>query len=719
MKQKTKELLELSIHDALSNLSTIADMDVNLKTPLGFVKKNKVVIQNEEFSYKTIDWVIPEDAEDLIDNIKETYLVVLNYLKEIYEKDFIDWNDYRCKKGIEAIIVIAADAASTIDKYIKLLPKQPNIESITKSQEYKNLQDFYINNIQKKFKAAPEGEEAWSENWEENDNSLLLDIDRSGLKDFETLKKDKEYEIFYLVNDEEKPFFNLDSINNIKAFCDYDELGKVKIEEDPLIKIRSFVDKDFQIAAHQIIEKAKEHITEYFHLELFKKSEDSLIKLVNKTIYALFLAANKDNLIERTAYKNSMEYFYDFQKFLRDTLASEEYKKMLTYQDVIENKMAKKIIHLVFSLVMGLFTKTSSIKQEMVGFIHFLKRKGEEKRKFKYPSKMSIWNKIIEMDESIDVILQTYPNGPMLKLLDVLREEEKKGFDPILQDNTPQRLFQVENKNKKIQFLRLASPTKQTTLSRADVIDEFKCLIRNLKNDEKYLIFNFQDRTSFKEFARCKALDDMQKRAEFKSNLSIVSFSKNTPFYYQTGPYLAINKFEEFKKVFKENLFSENAGYKVSQEYSKIIDRLFDFVHKHFFFSKNVLSRKNKLDFIEVFYQFFILKIIEIEKPTIVSFICKDAVDISTLVSSSFYSFLKIIRSNTWSKENEDFLAWLIYSPALLIRERKIDTQRLNRMISMLNAIDMEMLVRSNKILREMSDIYDPSFLKSIEIIEH
>ena len=53
MKQKTKELLELSIYDAISNLSTIADMEIDLKTPLGFVKKNKLVIQDEEFSYKS------------------------------------------------------------------------------------------------------------------------------------------------------------------------------------------------------------------------------------------------------------------------------------------------------------------------------------------------------------------------------------------------------------------------------------------------------------------------------------------------------------------------------------------------------------------------------------------------------------------------------------------------------------------------------------------
>ena len=55
-------------------------------------------------------------------------------------------------------------------------------------------------------------------------------------------------------------------------------------------------------------------------------------------------------------------------------------------------------------------------------------------------------------------------------------------------------------------------------------------------------------------------------------------------------------------------------------------------------------------------------------------------------------------------------------SNALLIRERAVNNLRLIRASSSLNAFDMEMLVAHSRIKKDISSLYDPSFLKSIKI---
>ena len=87
--------------------------------------------------------------------------------------------------------------------------------------------------------------------------------------------------------------------------------------------------------------------------------------------------------------------------------------------------------------------------------------------------------------------------------------------------------------------------------------------------------------------------------------------------------------------------------------------------------------------------------------------------------SASFYAFLKLIKNQSFTKENDNYFRWLAYAPALLIRERSVNSIVLTRTISSLNTVDMEMLSRHKQILKTLSSLYDPIFLKSLKIIEH
>jgi len=718
LKQKAKEILDLTINDALANLSALAEMKIDIKEPIGMVKKHKIVIQDEEFNYKTIDWFIKDNAEELIDNVKETYQTLYDYIKEVYEKNYIDWDNPKTRKGLQAIMVMSAEAANKIDQYLDLLPKQPTLEKIQDCFEYKQLKDLYLEKISKKFSEELEGKEPWSEQWQENEKSLLLDVEQSGLKDFEMLKKDEQYELFYLVDEENKPFLDPHLIRNIKLFCDYDEEALKKIEEDPLLKIRIFLDKDFQLTSKQILDKSKDYINKYFNEKYHKDVENELIIFINELIFSLMLASNPKNLISHSFFKNSIEYFNDFQYFLRNILTSEEYQKFQAYPS--EDKKVKFLLELIHNLCRNLYLRTSSIKQEIIGFIHLLIRKGDELRKFKYPQKASFWNTLLENEESIQVLLNSYPSGPLMKLLDVVRQENVLGFDPIMQDNVPMKVLEIHHNKNELKILKCPSPTQQTTLSHSQVIEEFKGFLKSFQIQEKYLFINLQNPTSYKESARCKAIDILQKRYDFRDNIVLVDLDKYSDFYHQSGVYLSLNDAKGFLEEFKKQLISKkNTTVFILKDLNTFVDKIFAIIHKYFFVNKNVFTRKNRLDFIEIFYNFFILKLIEIQNPKILSFTCKDAVDIGSIQTATFYGFLKLIKNEKFTKTNEDFFRWLVYEKAILFRERGINSAVFIRNLSAINAIEMELFTHKDKVIKALSSLYDPSFIKSINIIEH
>ena len=132
-----------------------------------------------------------------------------------------------------------------------------------------------------------------------------------------------------------------------------------------------------------------------------------------------------------------------------------------------------------------------------------------------------------------------------MKALDILQVGRPiLGFDPLSHDNLPSQLFTVDGENIHMSFLRLPCPTQQTKIDQAEVVVEFQGLLRyfqsRLKN-QKYLLFNLQDRTSWQEHARCIALEKLAKEGEFAENVFVVSLPKNSDFYLQREHYKEIN----------------------------------------------------------------------------------------------------------------------------------------------------------------------------------
>ncbi len=727
MKQKIKDIID--IQDAMDNLAAIVSIDPQNPPPLGLIKKHRIVTTEEEFGPDTVEWVSAEGPQTILDILDLTYRAIHQHLVKLYENPEMDWENEKSRKGTRAMMDLIGESASKMDAFFSLRLGKPLEQKVADREEFKALQTFYSKQFAHRFSEPVEGDEAWEEEWRENKEGDLLS--KTGLGNFETVKRDQDYELFYVRNEEGEPYFNAELLRNIKLSCDFDLSGE-EFEEDPLLKIRTMQDRDLHATAGQILGECHLAISDYYKIARTLE-ENELGKSLGMAIVALFLAANPRHLLQNTMGKSCLQYFDDFHRFLRRAMRTSEYQKLIAYPPDSSDKNAHLLLYLVHSLSRSLFERVGGVKLESIGLIHRTMRRGEEIKQKKgahLQKGETIWNQFLLDDEKYRTLLAKFPNGPLFKILDLIREEEQEEnlqipFDPIGQQNLPSRLYQIQRKNKKIDVLRIPSPTRQALIHKVEIADEFRGFLRSLSQDKpvkKHLIINLQDRTSWKEFARSRALEGLQMSAEFNQQLVVMTLPKNTDFYYQINEYLNLNQAEDFLKAFSAQLnSSEECGFFFpaplkKNELTRFIEMALPSIHELFFHGKNALTRRNREDFIELFYQFLILKCIDMIEPASISFTCKDAIDTGSAETAAFYGFVQLLKGSFSEREEQDFLRWLLYTPALFIRERAIDAERFNRTLSLFERVDGEMAERGKEILKTFGEFYHPDALKTLGV---
>lgn len=728
MIQKIKETIQ--IQDAMDNLAAIVSIDMANPPPLGIVKRHRIITSEEEFGPDTAPWLSGEGPEPILDILDLTYRAIHQHLMSLFENPEMNWENEKTRKGIAAMMDLVGESAQKIENFLSMRMGKPLEGHVADRNEFKALQKFYSQQFTKKFAGGIEGAEAWEEEWNASEEKELFDVTKTGLKDFETVKRDLEYELFYIRNEEGKPYFNKELLRNIRLNCDFDSSSEL-FEEDPLLKIRTMQDRDLHATAGQILGECHPAISDFYKIAR-KMEENELVQSLGMAIIALFVAANPRYLLQNTTGKSCLQYFDDFHRFLRRAMRTSEYQKWIAYPPDASDKNAHLLLYLTHALARSFFERVGGVKLESIGLIHRSMRRGEEikqKSKEHLARGDTVWNQFMLDDEKFRTLLDKFPNGPLFKVLDLIREEQEEDamvpFDPIGQENFPSRIYEMGRKGKKIDVIRLPSPTRQALINKTEIIDEFRGFLRSLaqeKQSRKHLIINLQDRTSWKEYGRSRALETLQLNAEFSHQLFVLTLPKSTDFYYQNNEYLNLNQASEFLQAFQAQLSTpEECGFFLPPqfklpEFIRFGEMALPAIHKFFFHGKNTLTRRNREDFIEIFYQFFILKCIDILEPSSLSFTCKDAIDTGAAQQAAFYGFVKLLTSDFSKREEQDFLRWLLYTPALFIRERAIDPERFNRTISALERIDGEMAEQGKEILKTFGEFYHPQTLKTLSI---
>jgi hypothetical protein len=698
---------DLTILEAVDHLSNIAELDVNRGQEEG------------------LRWLDPEQKEENRAVIKETFRVLHNYLQHIYKKNKRVLKEPDMQRGIQAMMVLAGEAAQKLDKYTSLFKGTREKEGAAALKEYQDLRQFYLTKIMKRLQTVLDTEEAWQAEWG-GERTDPFQIEKRGLRDLETVRRDKEYELFYIQKEDGMPFFNKNLLRHIKLVGDFDESLADPAGEDPFLKIKIIEDRDLHASAQEILDLAASSMGE-FYKEAMHHKELELIADLNKSLMALMLAANPQNLLQNRSGKCSLSYYQDFHHFLREALHSSEYQKLALLSKEELDPFFSTVMHLAQALCCFFFTRIGA-RRDAIAFIHRLGGEVPTEKKIK-SSPLSVWDHLLDEDEQIRYLLKHYPNGPLLKTLDVLKQgATHSGFDPLGQENLPSHLYTIKDHENHVTVMRLPSPTHQKSIHQVEVIDEFSEFLHftgSHRSGQRYLLVNMQDRTSWREHARCTFLEKLQNEARYRDSLFVITLPKATDFYAQSSLYRELKDAHAFKNQFKEQITSEEqCGYYFPSplktvELNEFVDEALEKIHHHCFSSQPELSRKDRLAFIEIFYHLFVLKWIDWLHPDSMSFTCKDAIDTGAAATASFFAFLRLLSDpSPFTHEEMDLLIWMFYAPALMIRERAIDIQALSRAVSALAHFHAQLQSKRTEILEAFATLYSHLSLKGMAVQE-
>ncbi|MBS0585528.1 MAG: hypothetical protein JSR76_04425 [Verrucomicrobia bacterium] len=704
MKKSTTE--DPSILEAVDNLSSMAELDI---------EELKVEKKEGDGGKRLNRWLDLKDETKTLQSVKGTFKTIHKYLQHIYSSEGHKLKDIQVQKGVRSIITLAQEAAAKIEAtglYFK------GKETITHSKEYADLMDFYEKKILKKFEDSMKLEEDWQEELKREEDAA--EIEKRGLKDLESIMRDRDYELFFITKEDGTKFYNRNLIRHIRLVANFDQLIENEMGDDPLLKIKTIQDKETHTSALHFKEELKADLNQWFR-EAGKFRNDEFIRLFYCAMMALFLASSSRNLLSKTTAKSSLAYFNDFQFYLREALSHVDYQKIIDSGEKDGEPFYNRTIEILHKLAFFLFTNALDKKDSLSYFTRIIQKESSLENKSK-TSSLFLWNNILDEHEELHAELMKFPSGPLFKILDVMHEQKERSFDPFMQQDRPEALFQIELNSRRVLVTRMGCPTLQRQIQEAKIIPEFKGALRHAsRHGEKILLVNYQDRTSWKEYARTKEIEELQNKAEVKESLDVVTLPKSTDFYLQSEDYLKATHAEDFKKMlFEQITSSEGCGFSFphldrQEEFYSFIQKAIELTHTLFFGKKEELSRKNRLDFIEIVYQWILVKLLIETKATVLAFCGKDGVDLASTASFGFYAFLKLLGADpNWREEEKDFLNVLVFIPALLTRERVVDRHLLSRLVSMLSVVSGEIEVDRTKVEKAIGKLGLSSFSKGI-----
>lgn len=691
-----KSKAEITVLEAVDNLSHMAEVDLPLPAE---PKKPLLLTEEQKLRRKdALSWQNPDFDAYNRERAKDTFVAIGKFLQNL---DKTQLKDEEVQRGVQAIMTLVNEAVQKIDNYTEIFKRHG--QSAADLHEYKDLTNIYLTKIVPILPKTVEPD--WQGEWGAGLGEDKIGTVKGGLRDLESIRSDNEYELFLIRKEDGHPFYNRSLLRHLQLVGQFDFMLRDPTRENPLARMPLLRDKIAHTAAREILDLAARPIEE-FYKEALKYKQIGFVLDLSKAVMALMLAANPRNLMHTALGKSSFHYYTDFQRYLRSAVTSKAYRRFLSHPPEQGDLFQQGLMHLTKVLCNAFFLKPLS-KKETITFIHSMIEKGARDRieQKQTHSPLSLWNNLLDQDDNIRNLLQQHPNGPLLMTLRLFTNEEQlRGFDALAQHNLTGSLYSLGD----CRCIRLPSPTYQNFLQEAHIADEFIGFLRG----QKHLLINLQDRTSWQEIARCKALEEPP-----TESLVTATFPKNTDFYHQSGNYLEQNDAKAFKENLKQQIAGkEQCGFHFPPEID-ITDFTHDAIetiHKIFFAGKEHLVHKNRLDFIEIFYWMLYLKLIELARPDSFSFTCKDGIDAGAAASAGIFAFLRMMNGPAqWTKEEKDFLLWMLYAPALLIRERAIDVQVLDRMTSALTIIAAEVEAHPKQVLEVLGKVYETSFFNT------
>jgi hypothetical protein len=690
-----RESSGLSLIEAVETLSQIAELDVGQEKP-------GLTMERFPFTHRAVDLLLEKSNGELIHLIKSTFRTILTYLQDFYRKGDVYLEEPGVIDRIKTIMVIVGEAAKKLDKYTMLFQKAHS-NQVTKLKEYKKLQEFYLSQISRRIDEGKLG--TWilglSQKSEQKKPVSLIGKKNFQTKhlfiDLESVRKDLDYELFYLKKEDGSRYFNPRLIRNLKLVDDFGGYFNEK-KADLFEGIGSWRNKEAQSNAVEIIRASKNSIEKFFS-ETAQIRDDELVEGMRKAVMALMLAALPHHLAEDSLVKNCSGYFDDFLFYLRRLMHTSEYQHLIAYPPKKSDRLYH-VVELAHLLCKTLYTHLSAEQENVAQFHRVLQQckdaLSEEHRQVEAVSD-TLHSPLLGDYAALEMMIKFHPNGPIHLILESLEDGKYHEFDPLILQNLPSNLFALYAQDSIYRFMRCPTPTSQESIQKAVVNDEFKGFLRACGHDpliNKCLIINFQERDLWKERARAEAIEDLADHETFAKQVAVLTLPKENAFYHQAYPYQDNFQAELFMKELRKQIMKHDGGFLIPEKgfdkkaLSAFVDWLASSIHRVFFSEKNVLSHQQRLDFIEIFYLFFQLKVIEQIKPDLIAFVCKDGLDISSTAAAELFVFVKLLSQERLSENDREHLDWMLHAPCLMHRERMLLPERFYRFLQLVKLLE-------------------------------
>jgi hypothetical protein len=277
-------------------------------------------------------------------------------------------------------------------------------------------------------------------------------------------------------------------------------------------------------------------------------------------------------------------------------------------------------------------------------------------------------------------------------------------IDPYLEGNFPYLLLSRSFAGKEVQLIRMPVPARTQCLKKdleksedVKINEEFEIFLsHHAENQKKHLYVNFISTSKDAlNYLFHEKLVNLEQNEQFGKNFFLVSFDKDTSFYYQRDEFAVLDDSKLFLETFLTRLFSGKSGYFWSSHldqsaWYKKCQTILTHLHENLFGSKEKLSAPERQVFIELTYSRIVRALLEEIQPDSCNLTCHYAIDRGSSTAAIFLFDLYFDEEKRIPNKLALRLIGLLVNQPLLLQNRPAHPYRIEPIIHTLQLLDAQ-----------------------------
>ncbi len=697
---KTIKSEDVSIVSAIETLSSIADIELAsaLKDPLMTAPPSREV----PVMVRTVRWLHQKNAEHMTSIMREKLHVVLSYFQNFYESERERFARRESVEGIRTIMMIVDEASENLDRYTKLFLGSQE-KSIKESKEFLDLCTFYDTKIVPI--AVPRKVAAWITALPIADILAKAGVSPPAVSvraayapltvELEDIQRDIDYELLLIRKADGTRFFTPKFIRSMRLASDIEKAvdwqgrGPLETEIDALKRLQVATEVNYLLGnCYPVLDG-------FFHAAHRAKDSPLVMDLYSPCIALMVAALQAIHHKDAPRAKGIVEYFDDFRSHFSLFVHSSDFKRLVTYPPTNEHSWEYALLRLSESIASSI-VDGAPLSLELVSHFTGLLNQGMIQAIEELGPPDGTLSHTLNLNfAALRQLIGTRGNTTLVRMLQELETRRSQFYEPLVGRAVPTHLFNFSWRGEVIPIVRLPSPTRQEKIDSAFPSEVFQmALRRHGRRTGRFLVINLQDRTGWKDGARCQAIEELQRQTETNTLISVFSLCRDGDFYRQEGIYEKQTSAEKFKEELFSALTDPGRGvllpltpaFEVVTELKVLIDAL----HLSLFAGRNVLAKAQRCEFIELVHLLLMLRVIEQTHPDSIFISCKDGLDISLSAIAELFSLLKILNQRLSSEDEKNWLAAMLLGLPLIERDRLLFADRYTKMTAFIRFLEGE-----------------------------